>query len=233
MSSAVSTKGTAGSPPASATDTESGLHPAADGGIRPWQFFVLAALGCATAVTWMARSQGATAVVLLTVLMGTAALVALAAYRVIGPLLSTQVDRTAMIGQRTRVALEREKLLTLRAIKDLEFDRAMKKVSDDDFREMAGVLRARASRLMSQLDAGVGYRARIERDLAKRLGERPAGEVNSRDADSGGHGAPQAMVTMAPIVTTDAATRAARACGACLTSNDVDARFCKQCGAKL
>ncbi len=52
------------------------------------------------------------------------------------PLVSPQEDRTAMIGERTRVALEREKMLTLRAIKELEFDRAMKKLSDEDFREM-------------------------------------------------------------------------------------------------
>ena len=53
-----------------------------------------------------------------------------------------------MIGQRTRVALEREKMLALRTIKELEFDRAMGKLSDEDFREMSGRLRARAARLM-------------------------------------------------------------------------------------
>ena len=37
---------------------------------------------------------------------------------------------------------------------------------------MSGRLRARAARLMRQLDAGAGYREQIERDLAKRLGER-------------------------------------------------------------
>ena len=41
----------------------------ADDGFRPWQFFVLAALGCATAATFIARGQGVTAVILLSVLM--------------------------------------------------------------------------------------------------------------------------------------------------------------------
>ena len=50
----------------------------------------------------------------------------------------------------------------------------MGKLSDDDFREMSGRLRARAARLMRQLDAGAGYRDQIERDLAKRLGRRAA-----------------------------------------------------------
>ncbi len=139
--------------------------------LQPWQFFALAALGCATAVTFMARGQGVMAVVLLGVLMGAAALVGLAALRTVRPLVSNEDERTAMIGQRTRVALEREKMLSLRAIKELEFDRAMGKVSEQDWKEMSGRLRARATRLMRQLDAGTGYRDQIERDLAKRIGE--------------------------------------------------------------
>jgi hypothetical protein len=94
------------------------------------QFFVLAALGCATAVTFMARGQGPMVVILLGVLMGTAALVGYAALRALRPLVSPEEDRTVMVGQRTRVALEREKLLTLRSIKELEFDRAMGRLSD-------------------------------------------------------------------------------------------------------
>ena len=53
-----------------------------------------------------------------------------------------------------RLDLEREKALTLRSIKELEFDRAMGKVSPQDFEEMAGRLRARALGIMKQLDAG-------------------------------------------------------------------------------
>src|SRR5881394_1771699 len=140
-----------------------------DAGLQPWQFFVLAALGCATAVTFMARDQGPMVVVLLGVLMGSAALVGYAALRALRPLVSAEEDRTVMVGQRTRVALEREKLLTLRSIKELEFDRAMGRLSDEDWKEMSGRLRARAAGLMKQLDAGSGYRDRIEKDLAKRL----------------------------------------------------------------
>jgi hypothetical protein len=172
--------------------------------LQPWQFFVLAALGCATAVTFMARGQGPTVVVLLGVLMATAALIGYATLRMVRPLVSPQEDRTVMVGQRTRVALEREKLLTLRSIKELEFDRAMGRLSDEDWAEMSGRLRARAARLIKQLDAGAGYRDQIEKDLAKRIGESPA--------------------AVAP---------AERACAACETVNDADAKFCKGCGAKL
>jgi hypothetical protein len=176
--------------------------PAADG-LRPWQFFVLAALACATALTFLLRGQGVMVVVLMTIVMGATALVGMAALRAVRPLVTSHQDRTSMIGARTRVALEREKMLALRAIKELEFDRAMAKVSDEDFRVMSGRLRARAGRLMRQLEASAGYRERVERDLAKRLGDKAAAEA------------------------------IARTCGHCQTVNDTDAQFCKSCGTKL
>jgi hypothetical protein len=181
-------------------------HPV-DQRLQPWQFFVLVALSCATGVTFLARGQGVIAVILLSVLMGTAALAGLAALRTFLPLVTGQDERTPVVGERTRASLEREKKLALRAIKELEFDRAMGKLSEADFREMSGRLRARAARLMQQLDAGAGYRERIERDLAKRLGDKAS----------------------------DAQPRAAASptCAACSTVNDTDARFCKGCGAKL
>ena len=40
----------------------------------------------------------------------------------------------------------------LRSIKELEFDRSMKKVSDADFADMSGRLRARALTLMQELE---------------------------------------------------------------------------------
>jgi hypothetical protein len=183
---------------------------AADPGLQPWQFFVLAALGCATAVTFMARGQGPTAVVLLGILMATAALVGYAALRALRPLVAAEEDRTAMVGERTRAALEREKHLTLRSIKELEFDRAMGRLSDEDWNEMSGRLRARAARLIRQLDAGAGYRAQIEKDLAKRI------EGDAR--------------LKAPAAS---AASADRVCASCQTGNDTDAKFCKSCGQPL
>jgi hypothetical protein len=190
----------------SGTSTEVRLKPDAttDNSLQPWQFFVLAALVCATAVTVVVRGQGITVVVLLTVIMAAVALVGIAALRAVRPLVSPQEDRTVMVGERTRVALEREKLLTLRSIKELEFDRAMGKLSDADWHEMSGRLRARAAGLMKQLDAGAGYREQIERDLAKRLAE-PAAAPSAR-----GH-----------------------FCTECGTKNEGDAKFCKNCGHKL
>jgi hypothetical protein len=195
---------------ATSTDTDDVQHVRPDQGLRPWQFFVLAALACATAVTFMSRGQGPTVVILLSVIMGATALAGIAALRAVLPLVSSQAGRPQALGQRTRATLEREKLLALRAIKELEFDKAMGKVSDEDFHEMSTRLRARAARLIRQLDAGAGYRERIERDLAKRLGEKAAATAAKPGEQA-----------------------ATRVCAKCSTPNDADARFCKQCGTGL
>jgi hypothetical protein len=167
-------------------------------------------------VTFIARGQGPTAIILLALLMASAALVGYAALRMLRPLVSPEDDRTAMIGHRTRVALEREKTLSLRSIKELEFDRAMGRLSDEDWKEMSGRLRVRAARLIRQLDAGVGYREQIERELRKRI----------KDAALKG---PRHEVSQ----TRSGKTSAERVCAACETANDSDAKFCKGCGAKL
>jgi hypothetical protein len=159
--------------------------------LQPWQFFTLAGLAGATAVVFVTREATPAAVVLLSLIVGAAACVGIAAWRMLGPLGGEQRARGGqLLGGRTRIALEREKTLVLRAIKDLEFDRAMGKVADGDFTEMSARLRARASGLLRQLDRGAGYRSEIERELATRLKVPPArarsscacGTANDSDA---------------------------------------------------
>jgi hypothetical protein len=199
---------------------------AADESLQPWQFFVLAALACAVALTFILRGQGYLTIILVALLMGAIAFIGMTALRTVQPLTSTHEDRTAMIGERTRAALEREKQLTLRAIKDLEFDHAMGKLSEDDFREMSGRLRVRAAGLIRQLDAGAGYRAQVERDLAKRLGgggPAPSGAAEPRKGGVAAEAAERA----------EGGSTLVRICAACATQNEADARFCKSCGQKL
>jgi hypothetical protein len=174
-----------------------------DQGLQAWQFFVLAGLLCATVATFLARGQSLASIILVTVLMAATTIVGIAVLRTVRPLVFGDEDRTLMVGTRTRVALEREKALVLRSIKELEFDKAMGKLSESDWQEMSGRLRARATRLMRQLDAGGSYRAQVEQDLAKRLGEAAA---------------PAMAVSF---------------CAACGTRSDPDAKFCKSCGNKL
>jgi hypothetical protein len=181
--------------------------------LQPWQLFTLAGLVGATIVVFMSRGQTPAAVILLSLTIFTAAGVGVAAWRTFAPLTGKEdAAGPQVIGGRTRAALERDKALVLRSIKELEFDKAMGKVSDKDFAEMSARLRARAVRLMRELDVGTGYRELIEKAIASRVG-RPA-----PGAAAGVKGA---------------AATALRACPSCSVTNDPDARFCKSCGTNL
>src|SRR5439155_25240563 len=140
--------------------------------LRPWQFFTLLALFTATVAVVLVRGTTPSNIILICLAIGAAALVGLGALRTLKPLVSAETYAPEMIGNRTRAALEREKNLLVRAIKELEFDYAMGKVSAADYEDMTSRLRSRAVRLIKQLDsAESGYRELIERELASRLGK--------------------------------------------------------------
>lgn len=190
------------------------------GGFRPWHFFVLAGLIAATAAVLLSKQPTPANLIFLSAAIGAAALAALALHHTLAPLVSR--DRAAELepaGSRSRAALEREKTLVLRSIKELEFDRAMGKVSEQDFHDMAGRLRARAIGLMKQLDQdSSGYRELIERELEVRLKQVPLRSRQTAEEDTG------AAAENEPVAPT---------CGSCGTPNDADARFCKSCGSRV
>jgi hypothetical protein len=178
-----------------------------DHGLPPWQFFLLCGMLGATAVVIVATGQSIANIIILSLTIVATSFVGLGVYRTLSPLVSQVLGMSARVaGGRTRAALEREKALVLRSIKELEFDFAMGKVSQADFDEMGGRLRRRAMGLILQLDASTSYREQIEREIAARVSAAPP--------------------------TIDAATRTGT-CLACGTDNDLDARFCKQCGTSL
>ena len=184
-------------------------------GVRPWHLLLVGTLVAAAAGVFVTQGTSPVNTIAVSVAIVTVALASAAAARTIGPLVSPEVvEHTEMVGGRTRAALERDKMLVLRSIKEVEFDRAMKKISDADFNEMSGRLRSRAAGLMRQLDRDAsGYRDLIERDLATRVGSAPE----------------RAASMSAP-----AADRAdAGECPACGAETDADARFCKACGTRI
>ena len=168
--------------------------------LQPWQFFLLGGMLAATATVIVATGQSPANIIILSLTVVSVSFVGMGAYRMLLPLVSAEVESAPTIGGRTRVAMEREKMLALRSIKELEFDFAMGKVAKADFDEMSARLRQRALRLMRELDAGGGYREEIAKEIEKRLGEDP---------------------------------KQAGVCSSCQTANDSDAKFCKNCGAKL
>ena len=139
-------------------------------GVHVGPFFLIVALSVSIIAFLVLRGQPLAALTLIAITLVGAGLTAAAMYRTVAPLGGDLPEDAAMVGGRTRAALERDKALTLRAIKELEFDRAMGKVSDADYAEMRDRLRARAVRLMTQLDGAAMYRAQIERDALDAAG---------------------------------------------------------------
>lgn len=76
-------------------------------------------------------------------------------------------EEKAATGRR-RKELEREYNSLKRAIKELELDYSMGKISEQDYTEIRTRYRERAVRVLRQLDQGESYRAQIERDLQAR-----------------------------------------------------------------
>jgi hypothetical protein len=203
--------------------------PRRDAALQPWQLYTLAALVTASAVAFLAGDRPSSVRVALILTVFSAATIGVAALRTLAPFASSGGPAVPpVVGGRTRAALEREKTLALRAIKDLEFDHAMGKVSAKDFSDMSDRLRARAVRLLHELDATVGYRDEIEREIARRLQE-------SRHPDSLERvsGQREAAPGETEVSGAGAPPSAAGLCAACATRNDVDARFCKACGTRL
>jgi hypothetical protein len=186
---------------------------AEDGGFRAWHFFLLASLVTATAAVMMSRRSTPEHLILISLTIIAAGFAAAGFYRMLAPLAAPDMAMfSEPLSERARLALEREKMLVLRSIKELEFDRAMGKLSPKDFDEMSLRLRTRAIALMKQLDEGdTGYREVIERELRARL--------------SAGKGDTQLLPPAAKPAKVD--------CANCGTTNDHDATFCKRCGARL
>ncbi|MEO5742440.1 MAG: hypothetical protein ABIS29_17780 [Vicinamibacterales bacterium] len=199
-------------------------QPASDS-LRPWQFFTLGALVCATAAVFVIRGTSAENLIFVCLAIFAAALVGLAALQALRPLATGETREPEMVGGHTRAAIEREKNMVLRSIKELEFDRAMGKLDERDYEDMSARLRSRAVRLLEQLDnTSSGYRELIERELASRLVK--AGALRPSDADAVEQRAESREQR-------EESGGEAGVCSSCATVNDEDAKFCKSCGNKL
>jgi hypothetical protein len=145
----------------SATSTErnaaSRVRPAAakpadaQSGFRPWHFFILISMAGATVAVMLSVHTHPVALLLLSAAVVCAGVVGLALHRAIDGFLQRGAEQLPLPAG-TYEALLREKALVLRSIKELEFDKAMGKISEADFAEISSRLRARALSLMADLD---------------------------------------------------------------------------------
>jgi ribosomal protein L40E len=118
------------------------------------------------------------------------------------------LEEAVMLGAPS--ATEEQKRAVLQALKDLEYERSVGKVSDADYEELRQRYREEGKRLLRAVDEDLApLRAKANAYITERLG-RSAGP--------------------AP---TESTAKTYRVCPSCQADNDVDAAFCKKCGGKI
>jgi hypothetical protein len=158
------------------------------------------------------------------------------------------------IGLAAPSAEEERKRSVVRALKDLDYERSVGKIGEEDYAELAARYRAEAKALLRSLDTGLApLRKSAEKKLVARLkaegisveprGAASAGADRTAQEDEraksspgpsddvGGSAVPGAGEGEAVVDATlgDEAVP----CAKCGTTNDADASFCKRCGARL
>ncbi|HEY0466440.1 MAG TPA: zinc ribbon domain-containing protein [Polyangiaceae bacterium] len=139
----------------------------------------------------------------------------------------------------TRTAEEEQKRAVLRALKDLEYERSVGKISDDDYHEYAARYRAEAKRLIQGLEENLAEgRKQVEAELARRLAkkasktpENAGSQAKASDESAPEHSRPSDPESAASEPAHSAPE--SRDCPACQVKNELDARFCKACGKSM
>ena len=102
----------------------------------------------------------------------TVTLCAMALFRMIDPLLRPAAAAARAESARESVRLrelQHDKQLVLKAIREIEHDYHMRKIGEADYKEMSSRYRARAMRLIREIDAGDDFKGLIEQELKTRL----------------------------------------------------------------
>jgi hypothetical protein len=131
-------------------------------------------------------------------------------------------DLEAMAAQRHGIDARAEhKRRVLRALKDLESEHAIGKIDDADYDSFVARYREEAKAVMREMDLQVAP----VREQAEQL----AREYLQRRGLESGRSASTAIAPPGVRPRTDGRIE----CERCQGSNEVDAAFCKQCGAKM
>jgi hypothetical protein len=125
-----------------------------------------------------------------------------------------------------------QKQAVLRALKDLDFERSMGKITEQDYRELRDRYRAQAKQMLLAQDQQLDpFRAQAELLVVQYLKQHgvavttklPAAASTSQGLPANGPASPDINKSIEP----------SDGCGSCGTRNDADAAFCKRCGHKL
>jgi hypothetical protein len=150
-------------------------------------------------------------------------------------------------------AEEEQKRSILRALKDLEFERSVGKISEQDYVEFSTRYRADAKRLIAAVDDTIAPAQALAQSLvAERLtslgltaASGPSSDTSDAPSEATATSSESTSSSYAAVAdeherVSESNGPAARLsseprpqCPACATPNDPDARFCKTCGVEL
>ena len=173
-------------------------------GLQARHFYLLLAMMAATAAVVISPHTHPAALVLLSAAILSAGFAGAALHHALVGFFTGNTAPRSTLSTGTREALEHDKALVLRSIKELEFDRAMGKVGEADFNEIGARLRARAIVIMDDLDRS------------------PASAP-----------APEGGPASVPAKASRSSASATRRCGACGKPAASEANFCPHCGGRL
>lgn len=136
-----------------------------------------------------------------------------------------------------RSAEEEQKRAVLRALKDLDYERSVGKISEDDYHEYSARYRAEAKRLIRDLDENLAEaRKQVEREVERRIGKLQ----HEAELEEASTGEPQQAAAVEATSNPEheapaqkKAEKPVRECNSCHAKNELDARFCKACGAGM
>ncbi len=148
------------------------------------------------------------------------------------------------LGLGARSAEEEQKRAVLRGLKDLEYERSVGKISEEDYREISERYRGEARRLLRIIDESVADARDVEELVRRRLErENLSARTEARSEDAEAHGSEGTPTDAQPTdddetsdptpASGDASVPPVVHCTACDAENDDDAVFCKKCGSRL
>lgn len=125
-------------------------------------------------------------------------------------------------------ALTSRKEMLLRALKDLENERAIGKIEPEDYAQIAATHREELKALMKKIDASLApYRARAEAAARAHLARAGLAETGYRGE------LPSTPPAPAPVDEAPAPSGERIPCPSCRAMNERDAKFCKECATRL
>jgi len=147
----------------------------------------------------------------------------------------TEPDASSLLLDVAMTPAGARKVAALKALRDLETERGIGNLSDEDYRELEKRYREEAKQAMRDVDEErAALRERAEA-LATRAVERAL--VTEQEEEKKDAAPEPAMADPTPTPAEAPISRRAAAakneCAECQTKNDPDAKFCKQCGAKM